>query len=126
MWSELVVSVERPSRRENVGVKVRGGVCQWLDICEQKASFPVYLSTTNAVSAQSSPAPILVSTTLIFYQRHMDSLSNLTFIDLQAMLKYALEQKDIADAAGHSAIGIDWTAKVDKLRQAIADKFAAI
>lgn len=56
----------------------------------------------------------------------MESLTDLSFIDLQAMLKYALEQKDIADAAGHSAIGIDWTSKVDKLRQAIADKFAAI
>lgn len=61
-----------------------------------------------------------------FPERTMDSLANSTFIDLQAMLKYALEQKDIADAAGHSAIGIDWTSKVDGLRQAIADKFAAI
>ena len=61
-----------------------------------------------------------------FPKQTMDSLANLTFIDLQAMLKYALEQKDIADAAGHSAIGIDWTSKVDGLRQAIADKFTAI
>jgi hypothetical protein len=56
----------------------------------------------------------------------MQSLSQLSFLELQAMLKYALEQKDVADAAGHSAIGINWTDKVDKLRQAIADKFAAI
>ncbi|MBO0950089.1 hypothetical protein [Fibrella forsythiae] len=56
----------------------------------------------------------------------MESLAQASFLELQAMLKYALEQKDIADAAGHSAIGIDWTSKVDTLRQAIADKFAAI
>ncbi len=56
----------------------------------------------------------------------MGSLSELSFIELQAMLKYALEQKDIADAAGHSAIGINWDSKVAKLRQAIADKFEAL
>ncbi|MEZ0487087.1 hypothetical protein [Fibrella aquatica] len=56
----------------------------------------------------------------------MESLSTLPFTELQAMLKYALEQKDIADAAGHSAVGIDWTSKVEALRQAIADTFAAI
>ncbi|HEX9958649.1 MAG TPA: hypothetical protein VGA96_15390 [Fibrella sp.] len=56
----------------------------------------------------------------------MQSLSDLSFLELQAMLKYALEQKDVADAAGHSGIGFNWNSKVDKLKQAIADKFEAI
>lgn len=42
------------------------------------------------------------------------------------MLKYALEQQDVADNAGQSGLGFDWHSKVEKLRQAIADKFAHI
>jgi hypothetical protein len=56
----------------------------------------------------------------------MESLTQMSFIELQALLKYALEQKDIADAAGHSATGIDWNSKVEKLKLAIASKFDAI
>lgn len=56
----------------------------------------------------------------------MQALSELSFIELQAMLKYALEQKDVADAAGHSGIGINWNAKIDRIKQAIAAKFDAI
>ena len=56
----------------------------------------------------------------------MHSLADTSFTDLQALLKYALEQKDIADAAGHSGTGIDWATKIDRIRQAIAVRFDAI
>ncbi|MEZ0542265.1 hypothetical protein [Fibrella arboris] len=56
----------------------------------------------------------------------MDSLSTQPFTELQAMLKYALEQQDIADEAGQSGLGLNWHTIVEKLRQAIADKFEAI